>query len=228
MTRSESRLQPAGHPRSAGVSTNATRISSFIPQGCMRIAQRFSACHYPQLREVEISLRCNQIAPNPGRGGLFIGRRTNDILFCLSAARRVAGTCFPPHRAAPLKDKSRSLGIHDYKQAAPIGVKPSFNVTLMVVHLGPSVSFRNLRPTCSNDKRFSVGIDGRSWKVPKGRLKNAARVQPSLRDSASVYPIYPTLKRWAIVECPSGTESTNQRKVPSNGIPISGFKSWWH
>jgi len=54
-------------------------------------------------------------------------------------------------------------------------------------------------------QRFSVGIGGRNWKVPKGRLRNATRIQPSLRDSESIYLAYPTLKRWAIVECPSGT-----------------------
>ena len=34
-------------------------------------------------------------------------------------------------------------------------------------------------------QRFSVGIDGRSGTVPKGRLRNATRIQPSLRDLES-------------------------------------------
>jgi hypothetical protein len=57
-----------------------------------------------------------------------------------------------------------------------------------------------------NDKRFSVGIDGRSGTVPKGRLRNATRIQPSLRDLEG-FALDPTLKRWAILMHPSGMEN---------------------
>ena len=41
--------------------------------------------------------------------------------------------------------------------------------------------------------------------VPKGRLKPYAIRQPSLRDLSDCGGGFPTLKRWAIVACPSGT-----------------------
>ncbi len=41
--------------------------------------------------------------------------------------------------------------------------------------------------------------------VPKGRLKPGAIRQPSLRDLWDCGGGFPTLKRWAIVACPSGT-----------------------
>jgi hypothetical protein len=44
-------------------------------------------------------------------------------------------------------------------------------------------------------QRFSVGIHGQSKKVPKGRLRNATGMQPSLRDLEGVTPFDPTLKR---------------------------------
>jgi len=45
-----------------------------------------------------------------------------------------------------------------------------------------------------------------SWaQVPKGRLKPRAIRQPSLRDLYDCGGGFPTLKRWAIIACPSGT-----------------------
>ena len=43
--------------------------------------------------------------------------------------------------------------------------------------------------------------------VPKGRLKPGAIRQPSLRDLSDCGGRFPTLKRWAIVACPSGTRT---------------------
>jgi len=45
----------------------------------------------------------------------------------------------------------------------------------------------------------------RGAQVPKGRLKPRAVRQPSLRDLSDCGGVFPTLKRWAIVACPSGT-----------------------
>jgi hypothetical protein len=45
-----------------------------------------------------------------------------------SGAANRAHKVFPPRLAAPLKDKSSSQGIYDYKQATPNGVKQSFIV----------------------------------------------------------------------------------------------------
>ena len=49
------------------------------------------------------------------------------------------------------------------------------------------------------------GCDFRWPQVPKGRLKPCAVRQPSLRDLSDCGGGFPTLKRWAIVACPSGT-----------------------
>ena len=45
----------------------------------------------------------------------------------------------------------------------------------------------------------------RGAQVPKGRLKRCAIRQPSLRDLLGDGRWFPTLKRWAIIGCPSGT-----------------------
>src|SRR5664280_1058093 len=47
----------------------------------------------------------------------------------------------------------------------------------------------------------------RGAQVPKGRLKPGAIHQPSLRDLSCCGRWFPTLKRWAIIACPSGTKT---------------------
>src|ERR1035437_5469652 len=47
----------------------------------------------------------------------------------------------------------------------------------------------------------------RDAQVPKGRLKPCATRQPSLRDLSCCGRWFPTLKRWAISACPSGTKT---------------------
>src|ERR1035437_3015036 len=47
----------------------------------------------------------------------------------------------------------------------------------------------------------------RDAQVPKGRLKPWAIRQPSLRDLSCCGRWFPTLKRWAINACPSGTKT---------------------
>ena len=47
----------------------------------------------------------------------------------------------------------------------------------------------------------------RGAQVPKGRLKPCAIRQPSLRDLSHRGRWFPTLKRWAIIACPSGTKT---------------------
>ena len=49
------------------------------------------------------------------------------------------------------------------------------------------------------------GREFRGARVPKGRLKPCAIRQPSLRDLSDHGRWFPTLKRWAIIVCPSGT-----------------------
>ena len=49
------------------------------------------------------------------------------------------------------------------------------------------------------------GCAFRGAQVPKGRLKSGALRQPSLRDLWDCGGGFPTLKRWAIIVCPSGT-----------------------
>src|SRR3989442_14446372 len=49
------------------------------------------------------------------------------------------------------------------------------------------------------------GDSGNHWSVPKGRLRDRAPFQPSLRDLMTSALINPTLRRWAIVACPSAT-----------------------
>src|ERR1035437_1483464 len=50
------------------------------------------------------------------------------------------------------------------------------------------------------------GRECRGAQVPKGRLKPCALRQPSLRDLSDHGRWFPTLKRWAIIGCPSGTK----------------------
>src|SRR4051794_38371834 len=53
---------------------------------------------------------------------------------------------------------------------------------------------------------FNIGKDqGNGGPVPKGRLRVRAPFQPSLRGLDDLGADNPTLKRWAIVACPSGT-----------------------
>src|ERR1035438_9407756 len=47
----------------------------------------------------------------------------------------------------------------------------------------------------------------RGAQVPKGRLMDRAGFQPSLRDLSCCGRWFPTLKRWAIIACPSGTRT---------------------
>ena len=49
------------------------------------------------------------------------------------------------------------------------------------------------------------GRECRGAEVPKGRLKPRAIRQSSLRDLSCRGRWFPTLKRWAIIVCPSGT-----------------------
>ena len=49
------------------------------------------------------------------------------------------------------------------------------------------------------------GREFRGAQVPKGRLNPCAIHQPSLRDLSYRGRWFPTLKRWAIIVCPSGT-----------------------
>src|ERR1039458_9199311 len=51
------------------------------------------------------------------------------------------------------------------------------------------------------------GRECRGAQVPKGRLKPCAIRQPSLGDLSDHGRWFPTLKRWAIIECPSGTKT---------------------
>jgi hypothetical protein len=51
------------------------------------------------------------------------------------------------------------------------------------------------------------GREFRGAQVPKGRLKPGTIRQPSLRDLACCGRSFPTLKRWAIIACPSGTKA---------------------
>ena len=51
------------------------------------------------------------------------------------------------------------------------------------------------------------GREFRGAQVPKGRLKPCAIRQPSLRDLSGYGRWFPTLKRWAIIGCPSGTKT---------------------
>ncbi|PWU15199.1 MAG: hypothetical protein C5B50_15775, partial [Verrucomicrobia bacterium] len=54
---------------------------------------------------------------------------------------------------------------------------------------------------------FSVGLGGKEAQVPKGRLTDPGTDISSVVPSGllRLFPLYPTLKRWAIVRCPSGT-----------------------
>jgi len=54
-------------------------------------------------------------------------------------------------------------------------------------------------------QRWGCGLRGAQ--VPKGRLKRCAIRQPSLRDLLGDGRWFPTLKRWAIIGCPSGTKT---------------------
>jgi hypothetical protein len=112
---------------------------------------------------------------------------------------------------APIRGNSRLFAVKKIiSQGAGVGT-PSSPLSIILQRVGTKTSIAtrisfSIPEGCMRiAQRFSVGIEGRSWKVPKGRLRNATRIQPSLRDSESIYPVYPTLKRWAIVECPSGT-----------------------
>jgi len=51
------------------------------------------------------------------------------------------------------------------------------------------------------------GREFRGAQVPKGRLEPCAIRQPSLRDLLNHGRWFPTLKRWAIIGCPSGTKT---------------------
>src|SRR5664279_1717861 len=51
------------------------------------------------------------------------------------------------------------------------------------------------------------GREFRGAQVPQGRLKPCAIRQPSLRDLSDRGRWFPTLKRWAIIICPSGTRT---------------------
>jgi hypothetical protein len=51
------------------------------------------------------------------------------------------------------------------------------------------------------------GREFRGAQVPKGRLKPGVIHQPSLRDLSGYGRWFPTLKRWAIIGCPSGTKT---------------------
>jgi hypothetical protein len=73
-----------------------------------------------------------------------------------------------------------------------------------------------------------------SAQVPKGRLESCAIRQPSLRDLACCGCWFPTLKRWAIIACPSGTETWpsiagilwDQPPVSSGEDPCAALCYW--
>ncbi len=89
------------------------------------------------------------------------------------------------------------------------------------------------RDTLKVAQRFNAGMSVQRNPVPKGRLKNPARrvvsfVPPGL--GALLHSAIPALKRWAIITCPSGTNSPrNSRKAlglnPAlrHGIAIAAF-----
>jgi hypothetical protein len=54
----------------------------------------------------------------------------------------------------------------------------------------------------------------REAQVPKGRLKPCTIYQPSLRDLSCCGRWFPTLKRWAIIRCPSGTNTWPGSSIP--------------
>ena len=62
-------------------------------------------------------------------------------------------------------------------------------------------------------QRFSVGLARITCQVPKGRLNRLFAVQPSLRDWRSPTTGYPTLKRWAIINHPSGMKPNQPASV---------------
>jgi len=53
-------------------------------------------------------------------------------------------------------------------------------------------------------RRFNAGFDAIRRRVPKGRLRQVPKIQPSLRDWWTTKS-YPALKRRAILKYPSGT-----------------------
>src|SRR5262245_12050778 len=72
--------------------------------------------------------------------------------------------------------------------------------------VGNSARFLSRRDTMKIARRFNAGCRFPSAQVPKGRLN--APNQPRFGrpvGTRSIWDLNPALKRWAIVDCPSGT-----------------------
>jgi len=74
---------------------------------------------------------------------------------------------------------------------------------------------------------FNIGKNQRNrGPVPKGRLSERTPFQPSLRDLMTSALIDPTLKRWAIVVCPTGTKLIVEYYLtPFFGLKPSGIRA---
>ena len=76
----------------------------------------------------------------------------------------------------------------------------------------------------------------RGAQVPKGRLNPCAIRQPSLRDLSGCGRWFPTLKRWAIIGCPSGTKTcpglacfvgANPNEALDHGVWFYPYQGSW-
>jgi len=80
------------------------------------------------------------------------------------------------------------------------------------------------------------GREFRGAQVPKGRLTPCAIRQPSLRDLSGCGRWFPTLKRWAIIGCPSGTKTcpglacfvgANPNEALDHGVWFYPYQGSW-
>ena len=85
------------------------------------------------------------------------------------------------------------------------GSRISFDVVVEVSRKGASGPFLYWLWECKDYTRPIQVNESLGAQVPKGRLKPCAIRQPSLRDLSCCGRWFPTLKRWAIIVCPSGT-----------------------
>jgi len=82
----------------------------------------------------------------------------------------------------------------------------------------------------------STCAEFRGAQVPKGRLNPCAIRQPSLRDLSGCGRWFPTLKRWAIIGCPSGTKTcpglacfvgANPNEALDHGVWFYPYQGSW-
>jgi hypothetical protein len=182
--------------------TNAAR-GGFGPlcvsEGQATTAQRFSACYYPDVCPGRISA-CG----NPVRDVLFIGLEPRLSCRLFVFQRRGGATGNQPNKAlarratAPLKNKK--VGVCPCLRTINRPSLTGFVFSDSTLHQ----RFRNCFVSDANDTPFSVGSPGGRRRLPKGRLNRADWAVPPGIDSQRT--AHPTVKRWAIVRCPSRTE----------------------